>query len=38
VTRIVTTHSELPSRIGPVEFNTLGAMVAVRCPRDAGDD
>ena len=24
----------LPSRIGPVEFNTLGAMVAVRCPRD----
>jgi hypothetical protein len=26
--------AELPSRIGPVEFDTLGAMVAVRCPRD----
>jgi hypothetical protein len=24
----------LPARIGPVEFSTLGAMVAVRCPSD----
>ena len=24
----------MPNRIGPAEFNVLGAMVAVRCPRD----
>jgi hypothetical protein len=24
----------LPSHIGPVEFDTVGAMVAVRCPRE----
>ena len=24
----------IPTRIGPVEFGTLGGMVAVRCPRD----
>ena len=24
----------LPSRIGPAEFSTLGAMVAVRCPHE----
>ena len=26
--------AELPSRIGPAEFSTLGALVAVRCPHD----
>ena len=25
---------DLPARIGPVEFGTLGSMVAVRCPVD----
>jgi hypothetical protein len=25
---------DLPARIGPVEFSMLGAMIAVRCPRD----
>jgi hypothetical protein len=25
---------ELPARIGPAEFSQLGAMTAVRCPRD----
>ena len=25
---------DLPARIGPVEFGTLGSMVAVRCPRE----
>jgi hypothetical protein len=25
---------DLPARIGPVEFGTLGGMVAVRCPRE----
>ena len=24
----------LPARIGPAEFSTLGALVAVRCPSD----
>ena len=24
----------IPARIGPAEFSTLGAMVAVRCPSD----
>jgi hypothetical protein len=24
----------IPTRIGPAEFGTLGAMVAVRCPSD----
>jgi hypothetical protein len=24
----------LPARIGPVEFSTLGALVAVHCPSD----
>jgi hypothetical protein len=24
----------LPARIGPAEFSTLGAMIAVRCPSD----
>ena len=32
MTRIVTT--DLPARIGPAEFSTLGAMIAVRCPSD----
>ena len=32
-TRIVTTHPDLPARIGPVEFEQFGAKwVAVRCP------
>jgi hypothetical protein len=32
---VVTTHQDdLPARIGPAEFSTLGAMVAVRCPSD----
>ena len=26
----------LPTRIGPVEFGTLGGWVTVRCPRDLG--
>jgi hypothetical protein len=26
--------TDLPARIGPVEFDVLGGMVAVRCPRD----
>ncbi len=26
--------AELPARIGPAEFSTLGGMMAVRCPRD----
>jgi hypothetical protein len=26
--------ADLPARIGPVEFGTLGGTVAVRCPRD----
>ena len=30
----MTAHQDLPARIGPAEFSTLGAMVAVRCPRD----
>jgi hypothetical protein len=25
---------DLPTRIGPAEFSTLGALVAVRCPHD----
>ena len=25
---------DLPARIGPAEFSTLGAMIAVRCPHD----
>jgi hypothetical protein len=25
---------DLPARIGPAEFSTLGAMIAVRCPSD----
>ena len=33
-TRIVTTLPDLPVRIGPAEFSTLGAMVVVRCPHD----
>jgi hypothetical protein len=27
-------EASLPTRIGPAEFSTLGAMVAVRCPSD----
>jgi hypothetical protein len=34
MTRIVTTQQYLPARIGPAEFSTLGALVAVRCPHD----
>ena len=35
VTRIVTTHPDLPARIGPVEFEPFGAKwVAVRCPSE----
>jgi hypothetical protein len=30
----MTDRATIPARIGPVEFGTLGAMVAVRCPRD----
>jgi len=26
--------ADLPSHIGPAEFNILGAMAAVRCPQD----
>ena len=25
---------DLPARIGPAEFSSLGALVAVRCPHD----
>lgn len=25
---------QLPTHIGPAEFGTLGAMVAVRCPKE----
>ncbi len=25
---------KIPARVGPVEFGELGAMIAVRCPRD----
>jgi hypothetical protein len=31
---VVTTHQDLPARIGPVEFSTL----AVRCPRERSTD
>jgi hypothetical protein len=31
------TALDIPARIGPVEFGELGAMVAVRCPRDLDD-
>lgn len=34
MTRIVTTHPDLPARVGPAEFSILGAMVVVRCPHD----
>jgi len=35
MTRIVTTHPDLPARIGPVEFEQFGAKwVAVRCPSE----
>ena len=34
MTRIVTAHPDLPARIGPAEFSTLGTMVVVRCPHD----
>ena len=34
MTRIVPTHPDLPARIGPAEFSTLGTMVVVRCPHD----
>ena len=27
----------LPARVGPCEFNMLGAMVAVRCPQEFAD-
>jgi hypothetical protein len=27
-------RANIPTRIGPAEFGTLGAMVAVRCPSD----
>ena len=27
-------HDDLPAHIGPAEFSTLGALVAVRCPHD----
>ncbi len=27
---------EIPARIGPCEFGTLGGMVAVRCPAEFG--
>ena len=34
-TRTVTTHPDLPARIGPVEFEQFGAKwVAVRCPSE----
>ena len=28
------TATDLPARIGPAEFSTFGAMIAVRCPHD----
>ena len=35
MTRIVTTHPDLPARIGPVEFEQFGVKwVAVRCSSD----
>jgi hypothetical protein len=34
MTRIVTTHEDVPARIGPAEFSALGSMIAVRCPSD----
>jgi len=30
----MTSPDSLPARIGPAEFSTLGAIVAVRCPSD----
>jgi len=27
----------LPARVGPCEFNVLGAMVTVRCPQEFAD-
>jgi hypothetical protein len=30
----MTHRPTVPARIGPVEFGTLGSMVAVRCPRE----
>ena len=30
----MTAHQDLPACIGPAEFSTLGALVAVRCPHD----
>jgi hypothetical protein len=30
----MTNRPTVPERIGPVEFGTLGGMVAVRCPRE----
>ena len=26
--------ADVPTRIGPAEFGTLGALITVRCPRD----
>jgi hypothetical protein len=38
MTRIVTTHLDLPARIGPVEFEQFGEKwVAVRCPSEFND-
>jgi hypothetical protein len=34
MTVVITHQDNLPARIGPAEFSTLGAMVAVRCPSD----
>ena len=28
---------DLPARIGPAEFSTLGGMIAVRCPHELDD-
>jgi hypothetical protein len=28
---------QIPARIGPAEFRTLGALIAVRCPSDAAE-
>ena len=30
----MTDRATLPARIGPVEFGTLGGMVAIRCPHE----
>jgi hypothetical protein len=30
----MTNRPTVPARIGPVEFGTLGSIVAVRCPRE----